>query len=180
VKSNTYAPLLNVMMNTARLAIFVKETYVVERKDVITTICVKIKLVSLSKIAIEFIRFSSKRKEEKGVYHLKKVKNMSQILGLTKTREIDSIKERNNRNNNRIFSNNICSSMEICLNTKRNNKWNKFSRKLYLKKDNFANGDCLYGVKKQKERDNVKSNTYAPLLNVMMNTARLAIFVKET
>jgi hypothetical protein len=105
---------------------------------------------------------------------------MSQILGLTKTREIDSIKERNNRNNNRIFSNNICSSMEICLNTKRNNKWNKFSRKLYLKKDNFANGDCLYGVKKQKERDNVKSNTYAPLLNVMMNTARLAIFVKET
>ena len=52
VNCNTYAPLLNVMMNTARLAIFVKETYVVERKDVITTICVKMNHVTYLKIAI--------------------------------------------------------------------------------------------------------------------------------
>jgi len=61
VKSNTYAPLLNVMMNTARLAIFVKETYVVERKDVITTICVKMKHVPL-KIAINITLVVAKTK----------------------------------------------------------------------------------------------------------------------
>ena len=96
---NTCVQQMTVMMNTARLAIFVQKDLLVERRNVFSTICVKMKNVKVLKVARRFMQFSSpnqwkkarKLKEEKGIENNFLIKVIVRILPTTWKRKIKRV-----------------------------------------------------------------------------------------